>query len=183
MLAKKWVRIASARLVASFGASCTIRGLENGSRQQYLRIGSQGLTKPFWGSGFEHCSLCGCGENLGVTHMQPVCRFIDGPPEMPRIHKGSSNTTGWPKYLANHQGVFLAQRQNARTQIGNVPLGEDQKTAVVDHQLQAIISDGANSSRSSDPVPHTSRLQRKSSEVPPIGHATGQCTKAFRDLG
>ena len=61
-----------------------------------------------------------------------------------------------------------------------MPVGQDEKAAVVDDQLEAVILDGASPNRSSDPVQRTSRPRRKSSEGLPIDRARRQRTRGFR---
>jgi len=77
---------------------------------------------------------------LGFTYVQPVCRFIHGSLETLWIYEGLQEHQRMAKVLLPVPGQpFLAQRQNARGQIRNMPLRQDQKTAVVGQELQTIL--------------------------------------------
>jgi len=79
-------------------------------------------------------------ETFGIPHIQPVCRLIDGPMKTLSVHKGLQQYQGMPEGLLPISGESLfAQRQHPRTQIGNMPVRKDQKTAVIDHQFEAIV--------------------------------------------
>jgi hypothetical protein len=73
---------------------------------------------------------------LGVAHIDPVGRFVDGSPEPPRVYKGLEQhdrmaENGLP--IGRHS--LLAQGENAGGQIRKMAVGQDQKTAVVGHQF------------------------------------------------
>jgi hypothetical protein len=86
--------------------------------------------------GFSAVALTGTAKTFGFTHIQPISRSIDGTPEVLRVHKGLQQHHGMAKGVLPVSGEpLLAQRQNPRTQIGNVPVGKDQETAVVDYKF------------------------------------------------
>ena len=125
----------------NFGPFCAIRWIENGSRQLDSCIRLQWFYEHhFGGVDFSAVALAGAAKTFGLAHMQPVGRSIDGTPEALRVHKGLQQHHGMAKGVLPINGKsLLAQRQNARTQIRDVPVGKDQETAVVGYTFQAII--------------------------------------------
>ena len=110
--------------------------------QQGAGIGPQGLDEDHLG-GLRQGGVtpASAAESLRVPHVYPVRRPINRPAKTLRVHKG----------LQQHhpvtEGGFpiapqtpLAERQNPRPQIENMPGGQNEKTAVVDDQLQAAIA-------------------------------------------
>ena len=85
-----------------------------------------------WRLGGGGVALPGSAKALGVAYIRPICRFVDRSREPLWVHKG----------LQQHQRMaegfqpiarepFLAQREDARSEIWTMPIRQDQKTTVV----------------------------------------------------
>ena len=77
---------------------------------------------------------------LGVAHIDPVGRFVNGSGKPLRVHKGFEQHNRMAENcLPIGQQSLLAQRQDAGGQIRKMPVGQDQKTAVICNQFQPIV--------------------------------------------
>jgi len=81
----------------------------------------------------------------------------------------------------------VAQRQDLGAQITMMPVGQNQKTAIVGDQLEPviIILDGENPSRSTDPALRISTRPPKNSTTPPTARdrwpRTTGCDRSWAD--
>src|SRR4030042_4141144 len=101
-----------------------------------------------------------------------------------RVYEGLQQHHRMSKALLPVAGEpFLAQRQYARGQIGNMILRKDQETAVIGHQVQAII---LMAEVPSDPAIPCCTLQGcggKAQKSDPFIEPGGDVPKGFADLG
>jgi len=118
-------------------------------------------------------------ETLGPIGDGPV----HGPSKALRVDKGfqqqhAMTESGFP--IAPQ--TPLAERQHPRPQVENMPLGQDEKTAVVDHQLQAAI---ALAKIPTDPAIARGALEgtgRKAQQGHPFLPPGGDIPQRFADL-
>jgi hypothetical protein len=125
-----------------FGTSDLIRGRKNGLRQQGAGVAPQGLEEDHL-RGLRPGAVppAGAAESLRVPHVYPVRRPIHRPAKTLRVHKGLQQQHAMAEGdLPIARQTPLAERQNPRPQIENMPVGQDEKTAVVDHQFQAAVA-------------------------------------------
>lgn len=129
-------------------------------------------------------TCAGPAKTFSVADILPVCRFINGSQEMLRVHKGLQQHQKMAKGVLPISGKsLLAQRQYARTQIRDMPVRKDQKTAVVGHKFQTII---LMTRAPADPLVPCSALPGCSGEADkgnPLVTPNGNVPKSFADLG
>lgn len=114
---------------------------EKGSREELSSIGLQGFEENHFGRvALRSVAFAGAAKTSALAHMEPVCGSVDGAVEMLRVYKGFEENQGMAERVLPVCGQSpLAQRQDARTKVWKVPVGKDQKTAVVGKQLQTSI--------------------------------------------
>jgi len=81
----------------------------------------------------------GASKPPAVSHLRPVGCLVGRPAKAPPVHEGLQQQHRMAEALPpiGHQPP-LAQPQNARPQIRKMPARQDQKAAVVDHQLEPV---------------------------------------------
>src|SRR5277367_4696195 len=167
-----------------FGTSDLIRGRKNGLRQQGASVGPQGLEEdPLGGLRQGAVPPAGAAESLRVPHVDPVRRPIHRPAKTLRVHKGPQQQHAMTEGgLPIARQTPWAERQNPRPQIENMPVGQDEKAAVVDHQLQAAV---ALAKVPADPAIARRTLEgrgRKAQQRHPFLPPGGDIPQRFADL-
>src|SRR5437870_13404202 len=154
---------------------------KNRAAQQATGIGPQQFEK-------DHLGGCGCGrvshtspaKSSSVPDIDPIRGPIHRPAMTLRVDKGFQQHHAVPeRVFPIPRQTPLTERENAGPQIEQVPVGKNQKAAIVDHQLQAGI---LLAEAPTDPAIACRALQcrgRKAQQRDPIAPASSPRTKAF----
>ena len=121
---------------------------------------------------------------FGVSDRSPVVGFIDGSLEARGIDEGFEQQHGMSESGLPVGGQsFSAQGQDARGQVWQMPVGQDQKTAVVGQQIEPIelMVKGPT-----DPLIASSTFEGgsgKADQADPLITDTGRISQGFTDFG
>ena len=158
---------------------------KNRAAQQPTGIGPQQFEK-------DHLGGCGCGrvshtspaKSSRVSDIDPIRRPIHRPAMTLRVDKGFQQHHAVPeRFFPIPRQTPLTERENARPQIEQVPVGKNEKAAIVDHQLQAGI---LMAEAPTDPAIACGALQcrgRKAQQCDPLLPPARHVPKRFSNLG
>src|SRR5271166_2022915 len=125
-----------------FGISYPVRWGEDSAAQPPPGIGPQGLEEDAFGRLRRGgVAVARAAEPARAPDIHPVGGPIHRPPKTLRVNKGFQEQHAMTEGgLPIAPQTPLAERQNPRPQVENMPVGQDEKAAVVDRQLQAAIA-------------------------------------------
>ena len=124
-----------------FASSMAIARIEYGRAQAGLGAAHQRAHEhPFGLLCGGAVALAGAAKAAGIAHIGPVRCAVDGAVEVARIDKGLEQPQGVAKACVPivRQSAF-AQRQDARSEIAMMVLGQDQEARMVGNQMQAVV--------------------------------------------
>ena len=121
---------------------------------------------------------------LGQPQARPVRGTVDGSLKTRRVDKGLQQEQPLAETIRPiRDDALLAQRKHLRTQIGAVPVGQNQKSAVVGDQPQTIILMPEIPANPAVTNPTFPRRSRKTEQRGPIFAAGRDVPERVADLG
>ena len=166
--------------------SGTVAGFQQGIGQYGSGIGLQGPDKHLLGreGGCAAVALAGSAKAACVAQIGPIRRLVDG----------ALVAFGVDESLQQHQGMAeapppvggeppFAQGKCARAEVWVMPVGQDQKAAVVGDQVQAVALVAVAPANPAIPHGAFPCRRRKAEQSHPLAEVGRHVPKGFADLG
>jgi hypothetical protein len=130
--------------------------------------------------------LAGTPIAAGQAQIQPVGRLIDGALEVLRVYEGFQKQQPMAKALLPiGTKPLVAQRKNLGAEIGTMPVGQNEKPAVVGDQFEPVIIVLVVKIPADPPIAHRAFpcRGRKAQQRHPLILVAGHVPKRLTDLG
>jgi len=123
------------------GGLLGVVGLYDGTRELELRIALQRANKDQFGRATAYAvTALNAPRALGLTQTDPVGRAVDGARKTCRIDEGLKQQQGLLEVRQPVAGdTLLTKRQDFGAQVGQMPLWQDQKPAVVSDEFESPV--------------------------------------------